>query len=169
MQQFSLEQALDGISERYTPEMREKDEARNVELRGHIDPNSATNRIGRATAQMNVILEQIEFLKTQPQSELKDVRMTNAVNHLGELFAEQGNYAEAINVTEDPRRRREYEATMIAIDVPDDAVCACTDDKAVNKNADVILPTRIESGQIVADGKILSVLKCWKCGFRNAR
>jgi tetratricopeptide (TPR) repeat protein len=113
--EFNLNKALQAISSRVTDEQRVEQDELNRQGRQRLAMNSFENRIARAKAQEKGILEQVDLLKQLPESFTKTNRMTTALDRLGELYAEQGRYEEAIEVSPSPERREHYQQVLDAI------------------------------------------------------
>jgi hypothetical protein len=137
--------------------------------RQRIKQDSADQRIARAKAQELSILDSLEMLQILPDSDLKTLRINNALGRLGELYAEQGRWVEAVSVTEDPTRRAMYEETLAAITTPDDATCECPDEIVFNaaKQSRFRQPAAQRIGTIILDGRLVTLKKCKDCGFVN--
>jgi hypothetical protein len=167
---FDLAKALKSISaNRDLDPMREQMAEATRVGRQRIKQDSADQRIARAKAQELSILDSLEMLQTLPDSDLKTVRINNALGRLGELYAEQGRWAEAVSVTEDPARRAMYEETLAAITTPIESVCECPDDIIFDHTKQTRIRQKAMQpvGQIVDDGRLVTLKTCRKCGFSN--
>jgi hypothetical protein len=173
MQEFDLETALSAISARNTDEMRLEQERASREivekLGDRLNPNSAENRAARAKEQEKAILMQIALLTSEPDSELKQNRLFQALNRLSELLAEQGKYTEAVEVCPDFQRREYYKFVSDAIDRPDDDFCDCPSDTYISDGKQRTSPAELKIDEIVVEGKTKSLYQCRKCGLKNAR
>jgi hypothetical protein len=166
MSEFNLKKALKAASERRS----ETDDAKPV--RGNIDPNSPKERIARARQLEKHVLEQLEFLQGEPDSEVKKMRMASLFDRLGELAAEQGDYKRAAAISQTPVRRDHYKGIVRAIKLSDDKTCDCPPDLVVDKvnRQEHRSPAIMTVDTIVSpEGGQLRLDKCRKCGFQNAR
>jgi hypothetical protein len=174
---FNLEQALQGISNRYTPEERAKDEAARVNrigaLKLGLDPNSYEQRIARARQQIEGIVEQIVMLAAAPDSELKTSRLLTAQKRLAELLAESGDLEMAGHVSPDSKQTAWFDALLDAIEKDNAESCDCTDARIfdASKNQELTAPVRTVIATIpsLKHGRLMTVERCSNCGFLNAR
>lgn len=75
------------IGERRTAEdIAEQDELNRVG-RGRLNPGSASARISRAVQYEADMVTQLRMLRKMPDSELKQLRIANALDRIGELAA----------------------------------------------------------------------------------
>lgn len=172
MAEFNLKTALRAIGERRTKAQKLEQDELNKAGRGRLDPNSAQERITRAQQQEKDLLEQMRWLRRQPDSEVKTLRMNGMFDRLGELAAEQGDYKRAASITHDVKRRLHYRSIRDAIKRRDDANCECESDRMVDRPNGIEFesPAIMTVDQIVGkDGRLLNLDVCRKCGFKNAR
>jgi hypothetical protein len=167
---FDLQKALASIAANrdLDPMRAEMAEATRIG-RNRLKQNTAAQRIARAKAQEVSILDSIDLLEKLPDSDLKTLRLKNAMGRLGELYAEQGRWAEAVGVTEDAARRAMYEEILAAITTPDDSICPCPDDVITDrvKQSYFRQPAMQRVGQIVHENRLITLKRCRKCGFSN--
>jgi hypothetical protein len=138
---------------------------------GRIDPRSPAERIKRAREQALEIEKQIDWMLDQPASDLRTQRLTTLLDRLGELRAEQGDYAGALEASVTPERRAHYAKLIEAIEAPDDARCSCPDDTEVDRRdkREFRSPAMMHSETIVLpDGSARDLRVCRKCGYMNA-
>lgn len=173
MTEFNLDTALTAINARNTDEMRTEQERVTREIVGklgtRLNPNSAENRMNRASEQEKAILTQIALLTSEPESELKQNRLFQALNRLSELLAEQGNYADAVQVCPDAAQRAYYQSVTAAITRPDDECCDCPADSYISDNRQITSPAELKIDEIVVGGVTKSLYQCRICGLKNAR
>ncbi len=167
---FSIKSALKAIDSRVDPRAAIEREEMQKALAPHIDPETPENRIARAQANEIAVVEQIEMLRNEPNTELKRTRLDTAFNRLGEIYAEQGKYHKAIEVTKDAVRRKAYRDILKAIERPDDQVCKCESRQFFDgKTETTINPTFIADSVISEKhGGVVQVHKCATCGFMNS-
>lgn len=175
--EFNLEHALGAISARVS----EKDVADYHALQekmhaahsSRIDPNSAESRIAKAKEQEHAINEQIIFLIQQPESELKDKRVIQALSRLAELLAEQGRYGEAIEVCPNREQRDSYNRIKRAIDLDDSEVCHCQGmrltDPQTNREFTVSPDLVMQNVYSEKHDVILPLTLCLTCGLMQVR
>jgi hypothetical protein len=172
MSEFNLTKALNAIASRVTDEQREEQEKLNQAGRARLLANSMENRISLAKAQERSVLEQIDLLQTLPESFTKTVRLNNALDRLGELYAQQGKYANAIEVTPTVERRRQYQLILDAIDRPDTEVCDCPPETIINRknNTNFKQPMMQRMTNIVSlkHGREVTLKVCRSCGDAQA-
>jgi hypothetical protein len=167
MSEFNLTKALKAVRERRA-EMDEQPRP----VRGNIDPNSPKERIARARQLEKHVIEQLEFLKTEPDSEVKEMRMKSLFDRMGELAAEQGDFKRAATISVSPERREHYQKILTAIKMPDDKNCDCAADMVVDRvnRTEHRSPAMMTVDTIVDPrGGQLRLELCRKCGFQNAR
>lgn len=172
MSEFNLQTALRAISERRTEAERQEQDALNIAGRGRLDPNSPSERIARAKQFEKEILEQVARLRKQPLDDTVQMRLDAAFDRLGELAAEQGDYARAVRISKSPERREHYQSIVKAIKLSDEKECECEPDLIVDRaNMQEFRSPAIHTvDQIVSpDGRILNLDVCRKCGFKNCR
>ncbi len=165
MPDFNLKTALKAIDQ------RRKDNPPKVIVR-QIDPGSPQERIARARQQEAALLDEMEWLKQEPDSDVKTHRMDAMLDRLGELAAEQGDYKRAVSITKTPQRRKYYEGIAKAIKKKNDATCQCPDDRLVDhaNKTEFTAPSTITVDRIVGtNGELLNLNVCSKCGFKNAK
>ena len=170
MEKFDLKHVLNVIGSRVTDEQRQEQAELNRIGRTRLNQNSVEQRISRAKAQEISVLDSIDMLRTLPDSELKTTRLNNALDRLGELYAEQGRYAEAVGVTRDERRRAVYERTLAALTTPDGSTCECPDEIVTDRktNDRIRVPAMQRMGQIVSnDGRLVTLKTCRFCDYSN--
>lgn len=171
---FNLDQALNAISERYTPEMRAEDEKRNQQLRlavaPKIDPNSFEQRTARAREQIANLLDQLDMLKAAEPSELRDTRLRQTHRRLTELFAEAGEPLIAASYAEDADQKEWFGKIYEAIQRPDNERCTCPDDRVTDRNGPFRAASRMPIGTMPsADrGRNVTITRCVKCGDLQA-
>ena len=167
---FNLKNALRAIDAR-APDLTEDREKMKTAMGPRLDPNSVENRIGRARQNEKAVLEQLQFLSTQPEGEARNARVINAVNRLAELRAEQGDYAHAAEIAQDESQRKRYEQLQSAIEKPDVETCDCSPDRIFDGKREMNAPNAIVSEQIISPrhGGLVNVVRCVKCGHLNAR
>lgn len=155
--------AIDRRSEKLSPAPPES----------RVNPNSFANRIARAKQNEQAVRAQIELLRGEKNSELKQARLAVAFERLAELYAEQGDYRSAIEVTQDPKRRAVYEAAIEAIERPDDEICDCPSERTYDSAAkrEIALRPQVVTETIVSEkhNRLVDVELCSRCGHRNAR
>lgn len=175
--EFNLALALDAADERITDEQRAENEQfqneMHTRLASRIDPNSKEGRIALAKSQEKDILAQIKFLQEQPDTLIRQNRMTQAFNRLGELLAMQGNYEMAKTVSIDGAKREHYAAIHDAIERDDDEICSCQGERITNpKTGDNF----IQSKTMVLDevysekhNSIRPLTLCRECGLMQVK
>lgn len=172
MAEFNLNKALSAISSRVTDEQRVEQDELNRQGRARVAANSMENRISLAKAQEKGVLDQIKLLENLPDSFTKSSRMDNSLDRLGELYAEQGLYEQAIEVTPSPERRDRYQMILNAIETPDGDTCECPPEQFVDrrKNAHIRQPAMQNLGQFVSlkHGRLVNLKVCRYCGFAEA-
>jgi hypothetical protein len=165
---FNIDKALNEISARYTPEQRAEDEARNRTIIASMGP-----KIARAQQQMAAMLEQMQFLNTQPESQLKQDRLAVVHKRLAELIAETGDWTFARQYADDPEQQAFFGRIEAAIARDDDDVCDCADARMHDRtrNQEFTEPVRVPIMQIPSEerGRLLTVEQCTSCGFLNAK
>lgn len=167
MSEFNLQNALAAIAQRRAENGTET-ELVNV----HIDPNSPRERIARARQFEQGIIGQVEWLQTQPDSDLKTQRMNAFMDRLGELAAEQGDYVRAVEVSYSPERREHYQKVVDAIGQPNTEHCDCPPDVETDiaHRKEFQSPAMMHAATIVSkDGNLLNLQVCRKCGFMQAK
>src|SRR5690348_2532726 len=122
MSEFNLKAALAAIAKR-----RGENPPVPVPTR-HIDPNSADERIKRARQLEQHVLDQIDWLRTQPDSDVKTIRLETLYDRLGELAAEQGDFSRAATISHAPVRRKHYQEMAKALKRNDEKNCDCAPD-----------------------------------------
>lgn len=172
MAEFNLKKALKAIEASRTDEQVQEQDALNAVGRSGLDPSSPQERIARAKQFEDDIRAQIDFLVGEPDSEVKTMRLNTAFDRLGELLAEQGDYAQAAVISKTPERREHYKQILKAINRPNDKVCKCEPDTIVDRANGVEFqsPASMIIEQIVdEDGNLLNLERCRKCGFMVCR
>lgn len=170
MADFNLQTALKAVAARRTDIQMQEQEARNVAGRGRLDPNSAGERIARARQNEQQLLDQLEWLQQEPDSDLKTQRIGQMMDRLGELAAEQGDYDQAATISRSQERRQYYQTIADAIPRPDDETCDCGADLVVDRKnmQEFQSPAIMVVDQIVSpDGTLLNLDRCRKCHFVN--
>ena len=166
MAEFSLQAALRAIKARNA-------EAQNtLPIGRQIDPENPQYRIARAQAYEDAAQEQLAYLRNEPQTELVKRRLDNLMDRLGELAAEQGDYARAVTISKTPERREHYREIVKAIRRKDDRNCKCEPDLVVDRvnKTEFRVPAIMTVDRIVSkDGRLLNLDKCRRCSFMNAR
>lgn len=172
MSEFNLNNALQAISSRVTDEQRDEQEKMNHAGRLVLAVNSMERRVSLAKAQEIAVRESIANLEREPESELKTQRLLVLLGRLSELYAEQGRYEEAIEVSPNDDRREQYQRTLDAIETPDGEVCECPPETIVNRktNAQIRQPMLQRLGQVVSlkHGRLVSLKVCRSCGHAEA-
>jgi hypothetical protein len=172
MTDFNLDKALHAISSRVTDEQREEQEKMNHAGRLVLAANSMERRVSLARAQEQGILEQIRLLETLPESHLRTNRISAALDRLSELYAEQGRYEEAIEVTPNEERRAQYQQILNAIERPDHELCECPPETMINRktNAQIKQPMMQRLGSVVSlkHGHLVTLKVCRACGDAQA-
>jgi hypothetical protein len=164
MTQFSLDKALQAITERNAeaPDLSEGI--------GRIDQNTPEVKRRRIRQLEAAVLSQIEYLQGEPESELKTTRLNVALDRLGELRAELGDYEGAIAVTVDVRRVAEYQKVQEAIARDPSETCACPLVRVVDgASGFVTLSPRFKAQRILTEKGYLDLIRCANCGFMNAK
>jgi hypothetical protein len=169
MAEFALEKALQAIAERNTPEVRAEMEERSREFIGRLKPNSPAARAKRNRQIESIVLRQIATLNNEPASQLRTVRLDNALNRLGEIRAELGDYRTAIGVTVDEKRRETYVRIQEAINRDDDEKCDCPADQVRQDGKILTLEPRVKIQTIMTEKGPLDLYRCAKCGHMNAK
>jgi hypothetical protein len=169
MAEFSLEKALQAISERFTPEMRAEQAKRTREGVGRIDPNSPAAKRRRFKRQATFALAQIAALKNVPDSELKKVRMTSLLNRLAEALSEQGDFAGAIAVSQRPEQIAEYRSIEEAIAGSREITCDCPVTRARVGRDIVALNPRFKVRTIETPKGPRALIRCANCGAMNVK
>lgn len=166
MSEFNLTTALKAVKARRAEMGNEPEKP----SRGMLDPNSPQQRIARARTLEANVLEQLEFLKGESDSEVKQLRMASLFDRLGELAAERGDYKYAASVSISPERRAHYQNIVKAI--KDDQTCDCPPDVIVDRanQREYRSPAIMTVDTIVSPtGGQLSLDMCRKCNLLNAR
>lgn len=171
MDDFDLNKALKAISDRVTDEDRAEIEADRQTKLATIAASADQDRVARAAEHEKSALEQIVMLSTFPEGELKNIRLTQTLNRLAEVLAEQGRYTEAIEVCPDDARRLEYRAIKNAIERPDDEVCDCPDEQIVTRSGTIVSPAVMNMGTVYSDkhASMMPVMQCRICGDLQVR
>jgi hypothetical protein len=172
MSDFDLNKALRAISSRVTDDQREEQAKLNARGRAMLAVNSMEYRVSLAQAQEQAVLEQINLLEALPDSQLKNDRISVALDRLSELYAEQGRYEEAIEVTPNEARREQFRLTLQAIDRTDGQTCNCPPEQFIDRknNSNFKQSTMQNLGQVVSreHGRLVRLKVCRKCGFAEA-
>jgi hypothetical protein len=172
MSDFDLKKALRAIANRFTFERRLEQEELSKQGRARLAANSMENRIALAEAQEISVRETIHLLEGEPESDLKQQRLTTALDRLSELFAEQGRYEEAIEVTPNDARREHFQQILSAIQNIDGETCDCPPEMIVDrkKNTNFRQPAMQNLGQVVSldHGRLVRLKVCRMCNFVNA-
>jgi rubrerythrin len=158
MADFNLQTALTAITARVDEADRAEREAKSRELAAAITNGHARARVMRAIEAERALTKQLVMLSQQPDGELKQIRLKNAINRLAEALAEQGRYGEAAEIVADDRKREEYEQLNGALQVPDDQACDCNEPML-----------KIGELGMVGQNAVKHVYRCPKCGFENIR
>ena len=172
MAEFLLTKALAAISERQTEADTQRQDELNIAGRGRIDPASPGARIARAKQFEADIIEQLRFLQGEPQTDVVKMRTQTAMDRLGELAAEQGDYKRAATISSSPERRSHYKDIYNAIKRSNDKECDCPDELIVDRanGKEFRQPSMVLADSIIGpDGNLLNLDRCSKCLFLNAR
>lgn len=164
MSEFNLQSALAAIAARRDESLKS--------ITVTVDPDSPRERIARAQQQEQDIISQVEWLENQEDSPLKTQRLHAAMDRLGELAAEQGEFERAAVVSHSPERRAYYESIVIALAQPEGADCECPADRVVDTNGvrEYYDPSMMNSETIVTPDGGQRILKvCRKCGFKSTK
>ncbi len=167
MPEFNLQTALDAIRGRVTPEQREQDEVYQKEMReklgNRINLDSPEQIYLRTIEQEKNIVAQIEYLKSEPDSELKSLRQAQAFNRYAELLATRGLYADASVIAADEQRRDYYAKINQAIEHPE--TCECADERGRDPKSgrELILPALHKIADIYLNGEIKGLYQCRLC------
>lgn len=172
MSTFSTAKALAALEERRDQSAVDAIATATAIGRRKLNPDDPVHRRARAAEQEKYLLEQYAYIQKEPENELKRMRLRGMLDRLGELAAEQGDYARAAAISHDEKRRRHYRHIRDAITRDDSKNCQCSDDRVMDHRT----KTEFTSPAIMAidtivneDGKLLSLDQCRKCGFLNAR
>lgn len=172
MAEFDLKKALAAVASRRTQEQIDAQNTLNETGRARLDPNSAPNRLARAKQFEQHALEQLDYVRTLPDGEVKTNRINALMDRLGELAAEQGDYNRAAKISFTPKRREHYTSVVKAIKISDDKTCNCPPDMVVDRKKGIELRSSamMPMERIVGtNGELLTLHQCRKCGFRNTK
>lgn len=165
MSEFNLESALRRV--------RERNASQGIKPlpTTRIDPNSPQSRIARASQQEHDLIEEMHFLRHQPDSDLKERRLAQIFDRLGELAAEQGDYSKAAAISHSPERREHYKDINAAIKRDDSETCDCPHDLIVDRanGKEFQSPAVMTVQQIMTKDGLKNLDVCRKCGDINTR
>jgi hypothetical protein len=169
---FDLSRALATIHSRVTDADREAQAKLNSDGRNLLSQKLVQNRIAIARAQEKAVLANLGALNvTTPASELERRRIEMSLDRLSELYAEQGRYAEAVDVTPNPERRKWFEMIKGAIDRDPAERCECPTETIINRKTNSSI--RQSPFQKIANiynpktGRLGALHVCRACGFSN--
>ena len=170
VEEFNINKALKAISARVTDTQREEQNKLNIAGRTRLKQNAIQNQIARAAAQELAVRDSIRMLESEPDSEIKTLRLRNLIERLAELYSQQGLYEDAAATTLDDARREVYQRSADAIAKPDNEVCNCppeiVTDRAKQRHIRVDSTQKVET--LVRNGKPVSLRVCRTCGDVNA-
>jgi hypothetical protein len=158
MADFNLQAVLSAIHARETDQDRAERERQSRLLAEAVSKGTARDRVLRAIQLEKTTQAQLVWLSQQPETELRQMRLKNAINRLAEALAEQGRYGEAAQIVADDAKREEYEQLNGALQVPDDQKCDCRE--SMVKVAELGMPGK---------NGVKNVDRCPTCGFENIR
>lgn len=168
---FNLDKAVRAASERNKERQEELTEELNINT-NLLDPNSKEAKLSRAREQEKDILTQIDNLKWV-RGQLKQTRLSQLLERLSELLAEQGKFSEASKVAVSDERRKYYKSLVKAAEIPDDTVCDCQPEKIMDsvKKRELSVPTEQVLAEVYSEkhGEMKNLVKCVKCGLLNIK
>jgi hypothetical protein len=169
---FDLKQALAGISSRYTDAERAEQERLNKLGRNLLDQNLYQNRIANAHSNELAVRGNIEAIEQMPEGKAKETRLSMARERLAELFAQEGQYAAAIALSGDEKRRKVYQLIEKAVNEDDDKRCDCPIETIVDRKAGITIRQStmqtVEKVVSLRHKRVVTLKLCRKCGFANA-
>jgi hypothetical protein len=94
-----------------------------------------------------------------------------AQQQLADALAMQGRFKEAATLHTDRHRRKHFRNLVKALEMPDGEKCKCGDRKAEMNGQEIAVTPRYEMEKIFSPihNDIVSVVRCSRCGHRNAR
>ena len=172
MSEFNISQALRSISSRYTPEQRAAQDELNRIGRNVLNEARAENQMARAKAQADTVIDNLKLAEQIEDPVLREYRINLFTNRLAELFAQMGNFIDAVNIASDPERKKEYQEIADAFEAGATTRCDCPDEIVVDRaNGREFRQRSLRTVQKVINPfsrRFVAFKRCSKCGHVSA-
>jgi len=171
-EEFSLSHALSSIRSRITPEQRNAQDELNRKGRNLLNQRLMENRIAIARERERAVLDNLPVIEAMTEGQEKDEGLRQTFGRLGELYAEQGRYDEAIEVTPDDSHRKYFQLIKDALDRDDAEKCECPHELIVNRAQNMTI--RQSPRHMIAEvynpktRRMAQLRVCRACGHANA-
>lgn len=161
---FAFPVWLEGTPEEQAAEDERQKLALAIHGRGHL--SEAERLVGRGR-----LLEQTARQNVEDATNQNHEARVLAENQLADSLAMQGRFREASVTHHERHRRKHFREIGRAIEMNDAAKCVCSDRHAEMNGVRLAITPRFEEARVfsVVHNQIVSVVRCSKCGHRNAR